>query len=131
MSGGKFFLRRHFEVAVLIRDGAQEQAGGRVAGCQGRPGIASGLPSGAMIQTESALDFVSGTMALITMFHEQRPDLVLEVLQTRRCLSRDRARDQQGQEESGARRCHRSGEGNRFRNVIPERGLSIPDSAAP
>jgi len=71
----------HFEVAVVIGDGAEEAAGFGCAWGEGGAGVAAGFPAGAVVEAEAAFDFLFGAVASVAVLDEEGADFGFEVVE--------------------------------------------------
>lgn len=78
---GEAVLGRHFEVAMSVGDGLEEEGVFGITGDEGGAGIASALPPGAGVKEEVGFEFFGfAGVALVAMFDEERADVVFEIL---------------------------------------------------
>ena len=77
-----FALGGHLELVVFVTDRGEEEATRRLAGDEGRAGVAAGKEGGGGVEEETALDAVGiVAVALVTMLDQDGADLVFEKLE--------------------------------------------------
>lgn len=83
LGGGELLFGRHFQVAILIADRAEEAGRGGISRDEGGTGVAAGFPASAMVKTEAAFDLLFGAMAGIAVLDKEGADFFLEVVEIR------------------------------------------------
>jgi hypothetical protein len=84
LGGGELLFGRHFQVAILIADRAEEAGRGGISWDKRGTGVTAGFPASAMVKTEAAFDLVFGAVAGIAVLDEKGADFFLEVVEIRR-----------------------------------------------